>query len=84
MRRADGDMASMIDPPPPDLAHIQPFLQRSRELAEREPVIAYFCKYYAAKLAVRANATSTPAQTYVLSLVEELERVGRGPHQPSP
>jgi vacuolar protein sorting-associated protein VTA1 len=58
-----------------ELKFIQPFMQRAQELAEREPVIAYYCHFYAAKLAIESPVKSPESQAFLTQLLDTLERV---------
>ncbi|KAJ2818323.1 hypothetical protein IWW50_005857, partial [Coemansia erecta] len=58
---------------PEDLKHIQPYLQRGQEVAKADPVVSYFCKYYAARLLIAKQGASPNAQSYLMKLVDELE-----------
>ncbi|KAJ1970216.1 hypothetical protein IWQ62_000043 [Dispira parvispora] len=60
-------------PLPNELRFINQFLQRSRELATHEPIIAYYCQFYAVKLALGKGSPSADAQGFLLQLVEDLE-----------
>ncbi|RKP02351.1 hypothetical protein CXG81DRAFT_10897, partial [Caulochytrium protostelioides] len=58
---------------PPELRAIGPFLQRAQELKDREPVINYYCIYYALKLALELKLRTPDAQQYLLNLMDHLE-----------
>ena len=58
---------------PPELRAIQPFLQRATELKGRDDVMAYYCNYYAAKLAIAAKPTSKDANAFLSALMDQLE-----------
>ncbi|PIA15978.1 DUF605-domain-containing protein [Coemansia reversa NRRL 1564] len=58
---------------PEELQHIQPYIQRSQELYKFDPVVSYFCKYYAARQAITQENASDSAQTFLLQLLDELE-----------
>lgn len=67
-------MADPSAPPlPNELKFIAPFLDRSRELKQRDPVIAYWCSYYAAKLALSKAAKSKDSQSFLVHLLDSLE-----------
>ncbi|KAJ2784729.1 hypothetical protein H4R18_000944 [Coemansia javaensis] len=57
---------------PDELRHIQPYLQRGQEVAAADPVVAYFCKYYAARQAIAVGAAGA-AEQFVAALLDELE-----------
>ncbi|KAJ2742419.1 hypothetical protein GGI20_004494, partial [Coemansia sp. BCRC 34301] len=57
----------------PDYAKlVEPFIHRAQEMAAVDPVVSYFCKYYAARLAITADAT-TERDTYLAQLLDQLE-----------
>ncbi|KAH6574264.1 hypothetical protein BASA62_002527 [Batrachochytrium salamandrivorans] len=60
--------------PPEELKFVATFLQRGQELREREPIIAYYCNYYSAKLAIEKGATSKESQIFLLNLLDALEQ----------
>ncbi|KAI8806463.1 Vta1 like-domain-containing protein [Cladochytrium replicatum] len=59
---------------PTDLRGISPFLQRSNELANKEPVVAYYCKFYAAKMGIEIGSKNKESQIFLLRLMEDLEK----------
>ncbi|KAI8929796.1 Vta1 like-domain-containing protein [Entophlyctis helioformis] len=66
-------MASLPEPPE-DLKFIGTYLQRAKELQTREPIVAYYCNYYAAKQAIEKGSTSKDSQMFLLSLLDALEQ----------
>lgn len=66
---------SRFDQPPPDLKCMTQYMQRANELDDNDPVVAYYCRYYAARLAVDQGAKSKDAQMYLLALLDRLEKV---------
>ncbi|KAJ1982055.1 hypothetical protein H4R35_000448 [Dimargaris xerosporica] len=58
---------------PADLRFVGPYLQRARELAAHEPIIAYYCQFYAVKLALARGSQAPETQAFLLGLVEDLE-----------
>ncbi|KAG2175301.1 hypothetical protein INT44_007789 [Umbelopsis vinacea] len=58
---------------PEELKYLQPYLQRSQELQSREPVVSYYAKYYAAKLALSKGPKNKNTEKFVISLLDELE-----------
>ncbi|KAJ1984955.1 hypothetical protein H4R34_000298 [Dimargaris verticillata] len=58
---------------PADLRFVGPYLQRARELATHEPIIAYYCQFYAVKLALARGGQAPETQAFLLGLVEDLE-----------
>ncbi|KAJ2127854.1 hypothetical protein IW136_006268, partial [Coemansia sp. RSA 678] len=64
---------SSLEPVPDELKHIQPFIQRGQEVARADPIVSYFCKYYAAQLSIAKQGTSPATQSYLLNLLDTLE-----------
>ncbi|KAJ3053622.1 hypothetical protein HK097_003815 [Rhizophlyctis rosea] len=62
--------------PPEELKFINTYLQRANELQAKEPIVAYWCKYYAAKLALEkgGDQKSKEAKTYLLHLMDDIEK----------
>ncbi|KND01035.1 uncharacterized protein SPPG_04128 [Spizellomyces punctatus DAOM BR117] len=60
--------------PPDELKFVNAYLQRAQELQTKEPIVAYYCKYYAAKLAIDKGGKSKEAQLFLLGLMDELEQ----------
>ena len=58
-----------------DLKFIQPFLQRATELQNRDPVVAYYCQFYAAKLAIESPTKTPESQAFLMEHLEKLEKV---------
>ncbi|KAJ2704311.1 hypothetical protein FB645_003392 [Coemansia sp. IMI 203386] len=56
---------------PDDLRHIQPYIQRGHEMTQADPVVSYFCQYYAARQSI--SSTSPVAQSYLTNLLDLLE-----------
>ncbi|KAG9304785.1 hypothetical protein G9A89_016815 [Geosiphon pyriformis] len=65
-------MAS-LPPVPVELKFISPYLQRAQELLKREPIIAYYCNYYAAKLAIAKPTKSKESTAFLATLLDVLE-----------
>ncbi|TPX62867.1 hypothetical protein PhCBS80983_g00129 [Powellomyces hirtus] len=59
--------------PPDELKFVTPYLQRSQELQGKEPIVAYYCKYYAVKLAVEKGMQSKEGKAYLFSIMDEIE-----------
>ncbi|KAJ2459618.1 hypothetical protein GGF42_001357, partial [Coemansia sp. RSA 2424] len=57
---------------PDYLKLVEPYIQRAQEIAAVDPVVSYFCKYYAARLAITAS-TSTDRDAYLAQLLDQLE-----------
>lgn len=58
---------------PADLKFITTYLQRAKELNEREPIIAYYCQLYCVKLAIQKEVRSPESKQYLISLMNILE-----------
>ncbi|KAJ1907483.1 hypothetical protein IWQ60_011854 [Tieghemiomyces parasiticus] len=74
----------MAAQPPEELRFVNPYLQRARELHTHDPVIAYYCQFYAVKLALGKDARSPAAEEFLIQLVEDLEgRKAALAHEPA-
>ncbi len=60
--------------PPAELKFISTYLQRAHELETREPIISYYCKYYAARQAIEHGSTSKESQEFLVQLLDKLEQ----------
>ncbi|KAJ3036196.1 hypothetical protein HDV00_002992 [Rhizophlyctis rosea] len=60
--------------PPDELKFINTYLQRAAELQTKEPIVAYYCNYYAAKQAIDKGAKSKESQAFLLHLMDDLEK----------
>ncbi|KAJ4485815.1 DUF605-domain-containing protein [Lentinula aciculospora] len=60
---------------PPPLKSISPFLQRAAELHQKDPVIAYWCAYYAAQVGISLKAKDNASRTLLLQLLDVLENL---------
>ncbi|GJN89756.1 hypothetical protein Rhopal_002745-T1 [Rhodotorula paludigena] len=58
---------------PQELKAISPYLARANELAKPEPVISYWCTYYALQQAMSVRAQDPESQAFLLSLMDKLE-----------
>ncbi|GAA5851462.1 hypothetical protein JCM5353_002575 [Sporobolomyces roseus] len=65
----------MSAPPsvPPELKPITPYLARAHELATADPVIAYWCTYFALQQAMTLGAKDSESQTFLFALMDRLE-----------
>ncbi|KAJ3023604.1 hypothetical protein HKX48_002152 [Thoreauomyces humboldtii] len=63
----------MVGPPPDELKFMSPYLQRATELQGKEPIVAYYSKYYAVQMAISKAGRSQDAKVYLSSMVDELE-----------
>ncbi|KAJ2816367.1 hypothetical protein GGI24_005743 [Coemansia furcata] len=63
----------MADAKKPDyIKLVEPYIQRAQETKAVDPVVSYFCKYYAARLAITSNS-SNDRDTYLAQLLDQLE-----------
>lgn len=60
---------------PEELKFCNNFLLRAKEIKDKDAVVAYYCRLYAVKLAVEKGAKSKESQTFLLSLMDQLEKV---------
>ncbi|KAJ1934981.1 hypothetical protein EC988_008629, partial [Linderina pennispora] len=58
---------------PSELKQIAPYIQRAQELATVDPVVSYFCTYYAARLAIASGSNTPASQAYLSQLLDQLE-----------
>ncbi|PWN53156.1 DUF605-domain-containing protein [Violaceomyces palustris] len=58
---------------PPELKQIAPFLQRANELRTADPVMAYWCSYYAAQQGISSGLDSKQSKLFLLDLMDSLE-----------
>ncbi|KAG9314062.1 Vta1 like-domain-containing protein [Chiua virens] len=68
-------MSLGLPPVSTGLKSIAPYLQRAEELVDREPVVAYWCAYYAAQLGVSLKAQDANSRNLLLNLIDALERL---------
>ncbi|KAL1922625.1 uncharacterized protein VTP21DRAFT_10164 [Calcarisporiella thermophila] len=61
-------------PLPEELKFINPYLQRAQELKDHQPVISYYCYYYAAKEAIKKGSKTKDCQIYLSKLLDVLEK----------
>ncbi|KAF9015645.1 Vta1 like-domain-containing protein [Cyathus striatus] len=64
-----------LPPISPELKPITPYLQRAEELKSQDPIIAYWCAYYAAQVGISLKARDTAARDLLFSLLGVLERM---------
>ncbi|KAK9372564.1 Vta1 like-domain-containing protein [Lipomyces chichibuensis] len=62
--------------PPPSLKFITNFVKRANELENSDPVISYYCKYYAIEeaLAAKVHQTDPSAAEYITNLLDAVEK----------
>ncbi|KAF9245793.1 Vta1 like-domain-containing protein [Melanogaster broomeanus] len=68
-------MSLGLPPVSTGLKTVAPYLQRAEELVAREPVIAYWCAYYAAQVGISLKAHDTGSHNMLLNLLSALERL---------
>ncbi|KAJ3846149.1 Vta1 like-domain-containing protein [Lentinula lateritia] len=66
-----------LPPLPLPLKSISPYLQRAAELHQKDPVIAYWCAYYAAQVGISLKAKDNASRTLLLELLDVLEKLKR-------
>ncbi|EKM84108.1 hypothetical protein AGABI1DRAFT_117552 [Agaricus bisporus var. burnettii JB137-S8] len=64
-----------LPPISPDLRPIVPYLQRADELKVHEPIIAYWCAYYAAQLGLGLKARDNASRDVLFKLLGVLEHM---------
>ncbi|KWU47485.1 DUF605-domain-containing protein, partial [Rhodotorula sp. JG-1b] len=64
-------MAAVV---PAELKAISPYLARATELEKAEPVISYWCTYYALQQAMSLGSKDPESQVYLLALMDKLEQ----------
>ncbi|KAK0465583.1 Vta1 like-domain-containing protein [Desarmillaria tabescens] len=62
-----------LPPVPPELKSLTPYLQRADELKMKEPVMAYWCAYYAAQVGIGLKAKTVPCRNFLFELLGLLE-----------
>ncbi|KAK0481714.1 Vta1 like-domain-containing protein [Armillaria novae-zelandiae] len=62
-----------LPPVPPELKSLTPYLQRADELKMKEPVVAYWCAYYAAQVGIGLKAKAIPCRNFLFELLGLLE-----------
>lgn len=68
-------MSLGLPPVSTGLKSIAPYLQRAEELVNQQPVVAYWCAYYAAQLGINLKAKDAASRTLLLNLLNALERL---------
>ncbi|KAG1904696.1 Vta1 like-domain-containing protein [Suillus fuscotomentosus] len=68
-------MSLGLPPVSAGLKSIAPYLQRAEELVNQQPVVAYWCAYYAAQLGINLKAKDAASRTLLLNLLNALERL---------
>ncbi|PPQ99556.1 hypothetical protein CVT24_005344 [Panaeolus cyanescens] len=62
-----------LPPIPTELKPIVPFLQRAQEIKKQDPIIAYWCAYYAAQVGISLKARDAASRDVLLGLLGTLE-----------
>ncbi|KAH7104665.1 DUF605-domain-containing protein [Auriculariales sp. MPI-PUGE-AT-0066] len=60
---------------PPELKPIAPYIQRAKEIKHADPVMAYWCTYYAAKQGITLKVRSKDGRAYLVELMDTLEKM---------
>ncbi|SCV71069.1 BQ2448_3831 [Microbotryum intermedium] len=60
-------------PPPPELKPITPYLARAKELQAVEPVISYWCAYYALQQALSLGVKEKASNMFLMEMMDGLE-----------
>ncbi|KAH8835494.1 Vta1 like-domain-containing protein, partial [Flagelloscypha sp. PMI_526] len=60
---------------PADLRAIQPYLQRADELKAKDPVMAYWCAYYAAQVGISLKSKDPAGRELLFTLITKLEQM---------
>ncbi|EIW64347.1 DUF605-domain-containing protein [Trametes versicolor FP-101664 SS1] len=68
-------MVLALPPTPPELKAITPYLQRADEISPKDPVIAYWCAYYAAQQGIALKVKDTNARHFLFELLGLLEKM---------
>ncbi|KAI0756746.1 Vta1 like-domain-containing protein [Daedaleopsis nitida] len=68
-------MVLSLPPVPPELKSIKPYLQRADEIAKNDPVISYWCAYYAAQQGIALKLKDSAARHFLFDLLGLLERM---------
>ncbi|KAI9460510.1 Vta1 like-domain-containing protein, partial [Lactarius psammicola] len=62
-----------LPPIPPDLKPITSYIQRAHETRAQDPVISYWCAYYAAQVGISLKAVGLPNRNFLAALLTMLE-----------
>ncbi|KAK9448480.1 Vta1 like-domain-containing protein [Limtongia smithiae] len=78
-------MMSALPNPPASLKFIQAYIARARELQNVQPIVSYYCKYYAIEkaLASKVHLKDPDAADYITKLLDivETEKTGFGENE---
>ncbi|KAJ7040445.1 Vta1 like-domain-containing protein [Mycena alexandri] len=64
-----------LPPTPAPLKTVSPYLQRADELRAKEPIIAYWCTYYAAQVGIALKAKDPASRNFLFELLGALEKM---------
>ncbi|KAJ6575283.1 Vta1 like-domain-containing protein [Mycena capillaripes] len=64
-----------LSPIPAPLKTVAPYLQRADELRAKEPIIAYWCTYYAAQVGIALKAKDSASRNFLFELLGALEKM---------
>jgi len=64
-----------LPPISPELKSIASYLQRADELKSQDPIMAYWCAYYAAQVGISLKAKDNSSRDVLFSLLSVLERL---------
>jgi len=64
---------------PPSLKSLRPYLQHAKQVGNFEPLIAYYCRYYAVQLGteILSQDSSPDVKNTVITLLDKLEQEKR-------
>ncbi|KAJ7619189.1 Vta1 like-domain-containing protein [Mycena polygramma] len=68
-------MPMSLPPIPVPLKTVAPYLQRADELRAKEPIIAYWCTYYAAQVGIALKAKDPASRNFLFELLGALEKL---------
>ncbi|KAK4334284.1 Vta1 like-domain containing protein [Rhodotorula toruloides] len=68
-------MAAAPPSVPTELKPVSPYLARAHELAKAEPVISYWCTYYALQQGMSLRTKDAESQAFMLGLMDKLEEM---------
>lgn len=67
---------SMLPDAPDDLKFMLPYLQRASELKMKDPVMSYYCTFYAANIALKKGYPKNQVNDgFLMALLDELGAV---------
>jgi len=68
-------MAGILNPPP-SLKQIAPFLKHAHQLEKHDPIMAYYCRYYAVQEGIHLRGSHPDEETkrFLIGLMDQLEK----------